>query len=117
MNKRTKRFLAFISWIPLVVLLIWIFNLNQDKKNAMSDETSITVGQILKYEVVPRSPDRFIYSYKVNKVNYKAGFLLTDQLNRISEDSLKKFLGRRYEVEYSVSKPEFSELLISKPVK
>lgn len=113
MNRKTKKILGLISWLPLLIVAVYIYNSNSDRdKHLSSNKIGYNAGVIEEYQDLYRSPPEFIFSYRVNGQSYESSYFLEKNLIYLTVDSLKKYIGKKYTVEYSIEKPRYSKLLI-----
>lgn len=79
-------------------------------------EIRYTIATITGFEPGAKSPPYFEYIFFVNGKKYKDSYSLTGTLRKKSSLELKSYLLRKFFVKYPVKDPQYSRLIINKPV-
>jgi len=106
--------------IPVYLILIFItydwttrkylFSNNDIKKN-------IAIAEIIKVEPGARTAPTFEYFLIVNQKRYNGSNWVTDKIRELGISRIKKrYIGKKFLVRFVVENPNYSELLINKPV-
>lgn len=75
-----------------------------------------TIGRIFLFRRNLNVGPWFEYKYIVNAKQYKGKYSIESKLAIESNDSLKKYLGKRYIVKYNVNDPSINRLIFDKEV-
>lgn len=113
MKKKVLNITIIIIIILFIAYLFWGVN---DREKHLSGKIQYKVGEIIEYDRGANVSPWFTYKFYINDKVYKGQHGIDDSLISLNNSELRKFIGNRYLVKYSIEKPIYNELLFNKPI-
>jgi|SRR5699024_10313940 len=106
--------------LPVLIVIIYgIFKVvSRNKKwDDNNLEKRYSTANIVDYKNHGKTgPPTFEYKFQFNNENYNSVYLIVSKERSMPSKELKKYIGKRFYVKFIVDYPQYSELLLDKPV-
>mgnify|MGYP006181570513 CR=1 FL=1 len=114
----SKKNISLIIIVSLFIfLIIRTFIGFAERSNSLNGENvKITVGTITDFRHGGKVSPWFYYEYKFKNKPIITQQSIEGNLRAAKNDEIRKYIGKRYFVKFSVENPKYSELFFDKPV-
>jgi len=106
-----------VTSVTIIFIILSIRGWYRYHYKFMREPARYTIGEIYKFRRGSKVSDWFEYRYYVNGKKLKSTYDIEGKLEMESNDSLRKYIGKRYIVKFNVDDPSISRLHFDKEVK
>jgi len=109
----------FILILLLVFAGLYMYIGNNDRSTHLnSDNVKYTTGEIIDFGWGAKSPPSFTFIFYVNDKKIKSYYSIVNELATTidNETAKKQYIGKKYLVKYSTTKPKYNIMDLSKPI-
>lgn len=107
---------VIVTTVTLIFVILYLRAIYRYDYKFKREPARYTVGEIYRFRRGAKVPPWFEYKFYIKGKKYKGTYDIATKLAMESNDSLRKYIGKRYIVKFNVDDPSISVLIFDKEV-